>query len=42
VAGEPARFGKRAPQQELDLGIGTAQLVIGPPGQRIMDCWIQP
>ena len=33
---------ERAAQQELDLGVGAAQLVGGPPGQGVMDRRIEP
>ena len=42
VPGQPVRFGKSAAQQELDLGVGTAQLIGGPPGQGIVNGRIQP
>ena len=32
-AWQPPRVGQRAAQQELDLGVGAAQLVPRPPGQ---------
>ena len=40
--GQPARVAERAAQQELDLGIGAAQLVAGPPGQRVVHSRVEP
>jgi hypothetical protein len=37
VLGQPFRFGKSAAQQELDLGVRAAQLIGGPPGQRVVN-----
>ena len=42
VTGQPPGVGQRAAQQELDLGVGAAQLVVRPPGQCVMHRWIQP
>ncbi len=41
VSGEPPGLGQRAAQQELDLGVSASQVVGGPPGQGIVDGWIQ-
>src|SRR5262249_29296228 len=35
LAGQPPGVGQRPAQQELDLGVGAAQLVSGPPGQGV-------
>src|SRR5882762_1620042 len=37
AAGQPPGVGERAAEQELDLGVGAAQLVAGPPGQGVVD-----
>src|SRR2546430_2840627 len=42
LARQPPRVGQRAPQQELDLRVGAAQLVGGPPGQGVVNGWVQP
>ena len=42
MLGQPFRFGKSAAQQELDLGVRAAQLIGGPPGQRVVNGRIQP
>ena len=42
LAGHPPRVAERAAQQELDLGVGAAQLVGGPPGQRVVNGRIEP
>jgi hypothetical protein len=42
LAGQPPRVGQRAPQQELYLGVGAAQLVGGPSGQGVVHGRIQP
>jgi hypothetical protein len=42
VAGQSPGIGQGAAQQELDLGVGTAQLVGGPPGQGVVNGGIQP
>jgi hypothetical protein len=42
MPGQPSGVGERAAQQELDLGVGAAQLVTGPPGQGVMDRRVQP
>src|SRR5262249_23504167 len=42
LARQPPRVGQRAPQEELDLGVGAAQLVSGPPGQGVVNGWVQP
>jgi hypothetical protein len=31
-----------AAEQELDLGAGATQLVVGPPGQRVVDGRVEP
>jgi 4-amino-4-deoxy-L-arabinose transferase-like glycosyltransferase len=41
VAGQPASVGEGAAEQELDLGVGAAQLVAGPSGQGVVDGGIQ-
>jgi 2-desacetyl-2-hydroxyethyl bacteriochlorophyllide A dehydrogenase len=41
-AGEPSRVGQGAAEQELDLGVGTAQLVGRPAGQRVVDGRVEP
>jgi hypothetical protein len=40
LSGHPAGVVQRAPQHHLDLGVEAAQLVIGPPGQGVVDCWV--
>jgi hypothetical protein len=42
AAGQPPSLGERAAEQELDLGVGAAQLVAGPPGQGVVDGRVQP
>jgi hypothetical protein len=42
AVGHPARVAERAAQQELDLGVGTAQLVGGPTGQGVVHGRIEP
>ena len=42
VARQPADLGQRTPQHELDLGVRAAQLVVSPPGKRLVDSRIQP
>jgi len=42
VRGQPPGFGERSPEHELDLGVGAAQLVRRPPGQRVMHGRIKP
>ena len=42
AAGQPPGFGERAAEQELDLRVGAAQLVAGPPGQGVMDGRVEP
>ena len=42
MPGQPPGVGERAAQQELDLGVGAAQLVTGPPGQGVMYRRVQP
>jgi hypothetical protein len=42
TAGQPPRVGEGAAQQELDLGVSAAQFVRGPPGQGVMNGWVQP
>ena len=41
AAGQPSGFCERGAEQELDLGVGAAQLVAGPPDQGVMDGWVQ-
>jgi hypothetical protein len=41
-AGEPAGVSERAPEQELDLGVGAAQFVAGPAGQGVVDGGVEP
>jgi hypothetical protein len=40
--GHPAGVGQGPPEQELDLGVGAAQLVPGPPGQGVVHGRVQP
>jgi len=40
--GQPPRVGECAAEQEFDLGVGAAQLVVGPPGQGVVDGGVQP
>jgi hypothetical protein len=42
TAGQPSGVRQRAPQQELDLGVRAPQLVLSPPGQRVVDGRIKP
>ena len=42
AAGQPPGVGERAAEQELDLGVGAAHLVAGPPGQGVVDGGVQP
>jgi hypothetical protein len=35
--GQPPRVGERTAEQELDLGVGAAQLVAGPSGEGVVD-----
>ena len=42
MPGQPSGVGQRAAQQELDLGVGAAQLVTGPPGQGVMHRRVEP
>jgi hypothetical protein len=42
MAGQSARLGQGVAQQELDLGVGAAQVIGGPSGQGIVDGWVQP
>ena len=41
-AGQPPGVGQRAAEQELDLSVRAAQLVGGPPCQRIMNGRVEP
>jgi hypothetical protein len=41
-AGQPPGVGQRAAEQELNLGVGAAQFVGGPPAQRIVHGRVQP
>jgi hypothetical protein len=36
VSGQAAGVGQGPAEQELDLGVGAAQFVAGPPGQRVV------
>jgi hypothetical protein len=40
LSGHPAGVGERASQQHLDLGVQAAELVIGPPGEGVVDRWV--
>jgi hypothetical protein len=40
VSGHPAGVVEGASQQHLDLGVEAAKLIIGPPGQGIVDRWV--
>jgi hypothetical protein len=40
LSGHPAGVAEGTSQQHLDLGVEAAKLVIGPPGQRIVDRWV--
>jgi hypothetical protein len=42
MAGHPARVAKSAPEKELDLGVGAAQLVGRPAGQGVVDGRVKP
>jgi hypothetical protein len=42
LAGQAARVGQGPAEQELDLGVRAAQLVAGPPGQRVVHGRVQP
>jgi hypothetical protein len=42
LAGHPPRIGQRSAEQELYLGVGTAQLVGGPPGEGVVNRWVEP
>ena len=42
LAGQPAGVGQCAAEQELDLGVGAAQLVGGPPGEGDVNGWVEP
>jgi hypothetical protein len=42
LAGHPPRVGQRSAEQEFDLGVGAAQLVGGPPGEGVVNRWIEP
>jgi hypothetical protein len=42
VLGHATSLHERTAQQELDLGVDASQLVIGPAGQRVMDCRVEP
>ena len=42
LPGHPARVGQGAAEQELDLGVGAAHLVGGPPGQGVVDRRVEP
>src|SRR6185437_16662485 len=41
LAGQPPGVGQGTAQEELDLGVGAAQLVGGPPGQGVVDRRVQ-
>ncbi len=38
----PARVIEGSPQQHLDVRVEAAELVGGPPGQRVMHRWVEP
>ena len=42
VAGQATGAGQRLPEQELDLGVDTAQIVGGPPRQRVVHRGVEP
>jgi hypothetical protein len=42
LPGQPPGLGQGPAQQELDLGVRAAQLVIRPSGQGIVHGWIKP
>jgi hypothetical protein len=42
LAGQPACVCQRLAEQEFDLGVGAAQLVGGPPGEGVMNGWVEP
>ena len=39
---QPPGVGQGAAQEELDLGVGAAQFVGGPPGQGVVDGGVEP
>ena len=38
----PAGIGQRSSEQHLDLRVDAAELVVGPPGQCVMHCGVDP
>jgi hypothetical protein len=40
LSGHPAGVVEGASQQHLDLGVEAAELVIGPPGQGVVNRWV--
>jgi hypothetical protein len=40
LSGHPADVVEGASQQHLDLGVEAAKVVIGPPGQGVVDRWV--
>jgi hypothetical protein len=42
ATGQPPRIGECAAEQELDLGVGAAQLIPSPSGQGVVDGGVQP
>jgi hypothetical protein len=40
LSGHPAGVVEGASQQHLDLGVQAAELVIGPPGEGVVDRWV--
>ena len=42
LTGQPPGVGQRAAEQKLDLGVGAAQLVLGPSGQGVVHGRVQP
>jgi hypothetical protein len=41
VLGHPVGIVERSPKENLDLGVEAAELVRGPPGERVMDGGIE-
>jgi hypothetical protein len=42
MSGQAASLGQRAAEQKLDLGVGAAQVVAGPPGQGVVHGGVEP
>jgi hypothetical protein len=40
LSGHPAGVVQGVSEQHLDLGIEAAELVIGPPRQGVVHCWV--